>query len=338
MNHEHPAVRPAKHAQPTNYQLEKEYDMKKLSTVSLTILAITVATSTLWGPLASAHNSKGPLVTIDPPESIDTRAFGISPSGAVVGLYTTADGMTHGFLFSGDEYTTIDVPGAIRTNALAINARGDIVGRYDIGTVAHGYLLRDGELTTIDFPGAAGFTVVTDIDPAGRIVGRYRGFDGKFHGFLLADGIFTTIDHFDPSGNLDMGSQGIQGIAINASGTIAGYYQDLSGTFHAFLLDQGIYTTIDPADAKATGGPGGILKISPDGIVVGSYTRVDDLPAACGCAGHGFIYRNETFTSFDVPGAQATSNTGVNPRGDIVGIYTDQSNRRHGFLAPKAAK
>jgi len=30
---------------------------------------------------------------------------------------------------------------------------------------------------------------------------------------------------------------GIQGMAINPCGTIAGYYQDLSGTFHAFLLD-----------------------------------------------------------------------------------------------------
>lgn len=56
--------------------------------------------------------------------------------------------------------------------------------------VAHGYLLSGGEITTIDFPGAAGLRVLTDIDPAGRIVGRYRGSDGKFYGFSLIDEIF----------------------------------------------------------------------------------------------------------------------------------------------------
>jgi hypothetical protein len=311
--------------------------MTKISNLTFIGLAITVAVVTLMALFVSAQAAEEPLVTIDPPGSVDTRPFGISPSGDIVGLYITADGATHGFLLSAGEYTAIDIPGAIRTNALAINARGDIVGRYDIGAVAHGYILRDGIFTTIDFPGAAGFSVLTDIDAAGRVVGRYRGSDGKFHGFLLADGIFTTIDHLDANGNPDMGTQGIQGMAISPTGTIAGYYQDFSGTFHAFLLDQGVYTTIDPPDAKGTGGPGGVLKIDPNGTVGGSFTRVDDLPAACGCAGHGFIYRNQTFSSFDVPGAQATSVTGVNPRGDIVGIYTDQLNRRHGFLAPRAA-
>jgi hypothetical protein len=66
-------------------------------------------------------------------------------------------------------------------------------------------------------------------------------------------------------------------------------------------------------------------------------TRVGDVPGPCGCAGHGFVYRKGEFSAFDVPGAQMTS-TGVNQRGDIVGIYTDPSNRRHGFLAPRAAR
>lgn len=90
-------------------------------------------------------------------------------------------------------------------------------------------------------------------------------------------------------------------MAINPSGVIAGYYQDVNGVFHAFLLDQGLYTTIDPPGAKATGGTAGVLKINPAGVVVGSYTRSDDVPAPCGCSGHGFIYRNGTFTSFDFP-------------------------------------
>lgn len=312
--------------------------MKKQLTLCLAALALAVAAVPSSAPSASARNSEMPLVTIDPSGSVDTRPFGINSSGEVVGLYITADGKTHGFLLSEGVYTTLDFPGALRTNALAINDSGQIVGRYDIGTVSHGYLLSDGVFTTIDHPDAAGFTVLTDIDPAGRMVGRYRGPDGKFHGFTLINGTFTTVDHLDENGNPDMGPQGIQGMAINPSGTIAGYYQDMSGKFHAFLLDDGGYTTIDPPNAKSTGGNGGVLKISPNGTVVGSYTRFDDVPTACGCASHGFIYRKGAFTTFDYPEAQATTHTGVNARGDVVGVYTDQSGRRHGFLAPRAAK
>lgn len=39
-----------------------------------------------------------------------------------------------------------------------------------------------------------------------------------------------------------------------------------------------------------------------------------------------------TFTSLDVPNARLTSASGVNARGDIVGLYRDASNRVHGFL------
>ena len=102
--------------------------MTKLSTLTLTMLVMTLAAAaTLMGPLVSAQSIEDQLVTIDPPGSVDTRPFGISPSRDIVGLYKTANGVTHGFLLSAGEYTTIDVPGAIRTNALAINARGDIV-------------------------------------------------------------------------------------------------------------------------------------------------------------------------------------------------------------------
>ena len=153
--------------------------MKKTWTLRLAISAMTLITAALSVPFASAHDGERALVTIDPPGSTDTRPFGINSRGEIVGLFITSGGNTHGFLLGGGEYTTIDVPGAIRTNALAINARGQIVGRYDTPDgVAHGYLLGGSEFTTIDFHGAAGFTVLTDIDPAGGMAGRYRGDQG----------------------------------------------------------------------------------------------------------------------------------------------------------------
>jgi hypothetical protein len=39
-----------------------------------------------------------------------------------------------------------------------------------------------------------------------------------------------------------------------------------------------------------------------------------------------------TYTQLDYPGAKSTSASGINSKGDIVGIYTDQANKSHGFL------
>src|SRR5450759_3510217 len=38
------------------------------------------------------------------------------------------------------------------------------------------------------------------------------------------------------------------------------------------------------------------------------------------------------FTAIDVPNALFTSASGINPRGDIVGSYTDGTGHKHGFL------
>ncbi len=274
--------------------------------------------------------------TIDPPGSVLTRAFAINPRGDVVGLYFTSDNITHGFLFSRGKYMTIDGPNfAIRTNALAINPLGQIVGRYDTPDgIAHGFIYTNGGFETVDHPLAAGFTVITDITPSGDIAGRYRAADKTFHGFTRIDGQWTTIDHLDADGNPDMGPMGIQAMAINPYGLIAGYYQDKSKVFHAFLFDHGVYTTIDPPGAKSTGGAGGIVHINPEGAVAGgSYVDAQG-------ASHGFIYRDGEWTTFDFPDpgtanrkAQLTTICGINPQGDAVGLYVDQNNVSHGYLA-----
>jgi hypothetical protein len=72
--------------------------------------------------------SHGSFTTIDPPGATGvvlsppctapqspgatyTRAAGINSSGDIVGRYTDAAVVTHGFLLSQDTYTTIDFPG-----------------------------------------------------------------------------------------------------------------------------------------------------------------------------------------------------------------------------------
>jgi probable HAF family extracellular repeat protein len=66
-----------------------------------------------------------------------------------------------------------------------------------------------------------------------------------------------------PIGDLD----GTQANGINASGQIVGYYEDATGGWHGFLLDQGSYSALDVPGASATGAYG----INASGQIVGSY-------------------------------------------------------------------
>src|SRR5262250_2674611 len=82
---------------------------------------------------AQAYN----YASIDYPNAIRTRTFGISPGGVIVGDYRDSAGTLHGFLLAGGRYVTVDVPGALvgLTGALptgprGINPAGDIVGFY----------------------------------------------------------------------------------------------------------------------------------------------------------------------------------------------------------------
>ena len=41
---------------------------------------------------------------------------------------------------------------------------------------------------------------------------------------------------------------------------------------------------------------------------------------------------NGLYQAFSVPGSAANEATGINTKGEIVGIYIDLSNKAHGFL------
>jgi probable HAF family extracellular repeat protein len=101
---------------------------------------------------------------------------------------------------------------------------------------------------------------------------------------------------------------------INDPGQIVGAYIDAGGAQHGFLLDDGVFTTIDfPGSALSTEAS----DIDNHGQIVGAY--VD----AAGVS-HGFLReRNGTFTTIDVRGATVTVLNGINDRGQMVGAYVD---------------
>ena len=118
-----------------------------------------------------------------------------------------------------------------------------------------------------------------DLNDRGEIVGSYadeRKGDPKgiTHGFRLRKGVFTTID---PPGAVDIdGTPGFRAtvpFATNNRGQVVGQYADAQG-LHAYLLDDGVYTTIDPPAGPGTTATdindrGQIVIPKPRGLFIG---------------------------------------------------------------------
>lgn len=258
--------------------------------------------------------------TLDYPGSIATLLQGINPEGQMVGGYTDAAGMTHGFLLDHGRWTPINYPGAMRTLATGINPQGDIVGNFYFangeGLVPrnqHGFLLSDGTFTEIQGPGYLG-TIAQRITPTGQIYGCVHNLDygANMRGFArFPDGSWTIIDTLSSMSN---------GPTPDGS-FIAGLYTDLStGHTHGYIIRNGMFESFDV--------PGSILTqawdANPQEDVVGTY---EDAAQKI----HGFLLSGGQFTTIDYPGATSTQVRGINPEGDIVGFYT-AGGKTHGFL------
>ena len=116
-------------------------------------------------------------------------------------------------------------------------------------------------------------------------------------------------------------------------------YVDADGTEHGFLLDDGVFTTIDHPDAGPLGTAA--IGLNDRGQIVGFYAGADG-------PNHGFLldqgrgFRREgVFTTIDHPDAGSvpgtgTAATGIDDRGRIVGFYLDAGAMGHGFVRDKA--
>jgi uncharacterized membrane protein len=87
--------------------------------------------------------SKGKCFSFDVPfpESVLTQPDRINALGHITGIYVDVDGLLHGFLAVGANFSKLNFPGATDTSAWGINSAGQIVGVYGAadGSV-HGYL------------------------------------------------------------------------------------------------------------------------------------------------------------------------------------------------------
>jgi probable HAF family extracellular repeat protein len=365
VGHKHRNARHCAHLKNKETSMCRQVETTKLNSTSwfkswaFTLLALALLTGT--SPSARRSDTSASLrsavtldsdavALLDPPGSVDTRAYAITSAGDVVGQYFTADQRSRGFLLTRSIYTIIDPPGSVRTTAAGISClwreRNDsdldvqghpaahdddrdrrgcselaVVGRFDTADAkAHGFVLSGGTVTTIDFPGAT-FTIATSVNAFGEIVGRYRSPDGVFHGFSLIDGTFTTIDY--------PGAFSIQAMAINDLSHVAGYYQDAGLRYHGFVFIDGSFTTFDPLDSINTGAAGSLIGFNSHGEIAGRYTTADGRT-------HGFLLKDGEYTQVDI-GDRFTCNNGINDEGDIVGLFEDANGQRHGFVTSERA-
>src|SRR5438477_20441 len=95
--------------------------------------------------------------------------------------------------------------------------------------------------------------------------------------------------------------------AINSTGEIIGQYVDSNFVYHGFTLYGTTFRSLDFPGASHTA----LSDVNDSGEIVGSYQDAT--------GEHGFKFSGGRFATFD--SSQFIFPTGINNRGDIVGIY-----------------
>jgi hypothetical protein len=267
------------------------------------------------------YQSNGTVTTFSAPKARSTYPMGISGTGWIVGYYSDAEGVFHGFLRN-PKYTTLDVPGAGTkgdqgTQALSINDAGEISGVYfDSNSVEHGFT-RDasGTYTSFDIPGGDGVTGAL-LNQAGQVAGSYTTQGDVSHGYIMqTDGTITT---FDPPNSIGTSVTG-----INGSGETTGYYSLSGDTVQEFTSDQ--YGNVTTFNITGFGFNAGI---EDNGDVIGSYKNAAIYHGWKRTAAGAVSY----FSDPSAAGGLGTFSTCVSGNGKVAGLYYDSSGNQHNFV------
>jgi hypothetical protein len=269
----------------------------------LTLAVLLLAT-------ASLALAQGTYTQIDYPGAAQTQPYGIDGAGDVVGYWTDASNLYHGFLFSGGTYTTIDYPGTGNTYLFGINDKGQIVGTASFGSTGIGfeYDIQTQAFTTVSYPGATA-TGPFAINDAGVIAGEMT-FNKRYVGFVLSASTHHVVEP-----PLETYSSNIRGLA--ASGEPFGFANTSSGIFNFSFTGERYKHWVIPGNGQVNG-------VNPSGTApVGSYSIGFNI--------EGFIYENGVLQTLEFPGAYETGATGINASGEVSGVFIDNSGNAHGF-------
>jgi len=114
---------------------------------------------------------------------------------------------------------------------------------------------------------------------------------------------------------------------VNNTGAIAGDYIDTANVQHGMILAGKKLTTVNNKACAALEGTGGVAfyGINNTGTAVGwcTSTKTGLFTA--------FSYTKGKFTPINFPKSTGTEATGINDKGEIVGLYLDSASASHGF-------
>jgi probable HAF family extracellular repeat protein len=175
----------------------------------------------------------------------------------------------------------LDFPGADLTEARGLNDAGQVVGDYrDAAGTFRAFVWDDGSFVSFDVPfaGAHGSSL-SQINNRGQSIGFYWDDNGTYD-FIYDNGAFTFLPHVPTA-------QFSEATDINDQGQIVGNYADNSGAVHGFVLEDGVFTTIDvPVEDVAHTIVSGI---NNRGQVVGRYLTSNPDDPSNPFPSHGFI-------------------------------------------------
>lgn len=313
------------------------------------IAALVVAVATLMAAITPSPGARAAesyvFKTIDVPNSASTTVMANNAAGDIVGYYSDANKVVHGFLLRGGAFTTLDYPGTdvAWTNVNAINDAGDVAGTYSLKSPApagnvHGFLrTRTGEWSTQDYPegtyimqGGA-FAILAD----GTVVGCVHEGAPITAMFGYTNGS-TGAEFFSYPAGAPFAMH--YGATPDGKTLVGGYRSGGTGpdSWHGYLLNSGKVTTVDVPGKTGTQ----LMGITAGKAVAGLY-RVQ-----VGTAWHarGFVALTSgsldpaswNFVMVDVPNAVQTVVRNMNAPGEVVGYYYDAGGVAHGFLATAA--
>jgi uncharacterized membrane protein len=303
-----------------------------------------VSTSFATGQVSTSSATAGAFATIDVPfaGARATRAFGINPTGDIVGSYdeplpeNPTLTRTRGFLLRNGEFTSIDYPGAAFTEAWGINARGDIVGRYRLvrGSAAvFGFLLRNGRFSDISIDNHV-VTLPTKIGASEEIVGCYHDANTLNDMYAYVQRGSEVVSFALPSIPYPAGSAAMHNGITPGGRIVVGLAFEtevparpgIAATAYGYVVTDGVLTR--RLDFETPGFKSTFTQawdINPRGTIVGQYVDAARIT-------RGFYLDESGYVPIGPADARMTAARGINPQGDIVGLYTDASGRTHGFL------
>jgi len=209
----------------------------------------------------------GSLATINPPGDVYAMPTAINRIGGVVG--TAYDGASYSmFQDNVNGYGPItDV--LINQGVSGINASFNIVGNFTSPSLENAvYALINGANNTL-LPNKCQFTHDPAINDDNVVVGNCVTQRNTSLVFTWSKGKYT---YYTPPSNMLY----VQATGINKAGVIVGWYNDSSGLDHGFVLDAGVFTTVDnPAGPNTQ-----IWGINKAGKLVGGYFTEYNMPTA----------------------------------------------------------